>query len=509
MSWGKFQPRKWQAEALPKIIEALRAGKKPIVSAIMGAGKSVLIAELCYRSQTKLAKNNVVVVSAPRQTLVRQLSKTLRERGLRVGEFWAGQKDTNKPVIVACTASLLELARILDRQGKGVAMLVVDEVHSSEAEQFKVSYERMQPACAVGFTATPFRSNESERLTLWDTVAYRYSAGDALKDKAIVPWTLKHWDGTGAEATDVDRICMDMIRHNTRMSHPGIVSALDIEDAESYARYLTQNGMPARAIHSRLPAKEQARRIDMLKRSTLWCLVHVSLLAEGVDLPWLRWICLRRPVGAKVRFVQEVGRVLRSAPDKDLALVMDPHNLFGRHGLSSVEAIGEALVAEEPEPEILAVLKKLDKETKQRVLQMPAVEAFSAVESWTTNILTQLQSQGYQTERIDRGQQKYWDESWRGGIPTPKQLKTLENLFWTTRYLPVEARTEFKKLAKSDAARFLKRGTISDMISILRIMADQSQPARSNKMHWHFPSSVRIPSLGTPMQGLIFAMEHN
>jgi superfamily II DNA or RNA helicase len=45
-----WEPRKWQKEALPKAIAALREGRRPIVSAIMGAGKSILIAELVYQA---------------------------------------------------------------------------------------------------------------------------------------------------------------------------------------------------------------------------------------------------------------------------------------------------------------------------------------------------------------------------------------------------------------------------------------------------------------------------
>ena len=75
-NWEKCEPRKWQAEALPIIVEQLRQGKRPVVSAIMGSGKSVLIAELCNLALQKLKPNAHIVVCAPRQSLVRQLSQT-------------------------------------------------------------------------------------------------------------------------------------------------------------------------------------------------------------------------------------------------------------------------------------------------------------------------------------------------------------------------------------------------------------------------------------------------
>ena len=43
-----WKPRRWQEKALPVAIQALKAGNRPVISAIMGAGKSVLIAELVY-----------------------------------------------------------------------------------------------------------------------------------------------------------------------------------------------------------------------------------------------------------------------------------------------------------------------------------------------------------------------------------------------------------------------------------------------------------------------------
>ena len=66
-NWEKVQPRRWQAEALPIIVEQLRQGKRPVVSAIMCSGKSVFIAELCNLALKKLKPNAHIIVCAPRQ----------------------------------------------------------------------------------------------------------------------------------------------------------------------------------------------------------------------------------------------------------------------------------------------------------------------------------------------------------------------------------------------------------------------------------------------------------
>ena len=170
-----------------------------------------MIAELVYVALSNLKHNQIIVVTAPRQALVRQLTKTISTRcgENNVGSFYAHSKNVNRKVIVTCNASTLELAHRVKH--KRVAMLVGDEVHGTESDGFKSAYTIINPACAVGFTATPFRSKDSERLSLWDTVAYRYSAGDALQDKVIVPWDLVQWNGQDFDKNEVDEICLKMI----------------------------------------------------------------------------------------------------------------------------------------------------------------------------------------------------------------------------------------------------------------------------------------------------------
>jgi superfamily II DNA or RNA helicase len=391
LSWdGQFLPRRWQREAGLPIIKALRSGKSPVVSAIMGAGKSVLIAELVAHAFRRIPDHGRIVVCAPRQRLVHQLSETISLRlGTPCGLYYAKKKSIEQQVIVTCNQSMLNLARALDRAGFYVACLVGDEVHNSEADLFKEACERMAPKCKVGFTATPFRSNEKESLSLWDSVVYLYGAQDALEDEVIVPWVLKHWDGRG-DARRVDSICMTMIRRTTQ--GPGIVSALDIQDAETYAEMLRTSGCAAKAIHSRLTDHEQALRIEELRSGKLRCLVHVSMLSEGVDFPWLKWICLRRPVGAKVRFVQEVGRVLRAYPGKKYAVILDPHDLFGRHNLSHPAKLGDVMEDDKEERELLAKLKKLSPEEIKKVRKMPPAVAFGHMESWVRGILVRIKT---------------------------------------------------------------------------------------------------------------------
>ena len=491
-----YAPREWQEKALPELIKEIKAGKRPIVSAIMGSGKSILIAELVFVALQKLKPDRVVVVTAPRQALVVQLSKTISRRcgAENVGCFYTYEKEVNKKVIVCCNASAQNLSVALE--DRKIAMLVGDEIHGTESAQFKKAYELLSPACAVGFTATPFRSNEQERLTLWDTVAYKYTAGDALKDKVIVPWERASWHGDQFEAEQVDEICHYLIEQSGK--GPGIVSALDIEDAENFAQFMHRQGFNVKAIHSRIPKHMRDSMIRKLERGELDMLVHVNLLSEGVDMPWLKWLCLRRPVGARVRFVQEVGRVLRSHPGKEYAVIMDPHDLFSKHGLVYPEALGE-LLKMDPDEEELASLE-LDEEQADKVRKMPPATAVGKLEAWMTELLSIMTASSICKPKQD----DTWSYEWRCNGASVKQIRTVEKMFWSTRYLPLSIRADFKLIIQPENIGKLTAGTVSDILDILFGLADASADSRKIHRHWNFPP-LRLPTLDMPVQGYLFA----
>lgn len=298
--------RTWQAEALPIILANL--DRRPMVRAVMGAGKSVLIAELC-----RALPGANIMISTPTVKLVEQLAETVGAE-----KYYTHAKDIGR-VTVVCHDSLDAFADT----GTPVDLWIADEAHKTENDSVKAAIKRIAPARRVGFSATPWLSDERKKITLFDSLIYDYGPAKAIRDGVVVPLQIEHYEGP---ETDHNHACLTLIR---KAEGPGIVNAEKIVDAENFAEYLSLRGVDALAIHSRLGKREQDARIELLKNGNIQCLVHVNMLSEGVDLPWLRWLCARQPVSSRVRFAQEVGRILRAAPGKTHATVYDIHDLFG------------------------------------------------------------------------------------------------------------------------------------------------------------------------------------
>jgi len=243
-----------------------------------------------------------------------------------------------------------------------------------------------------------------------------------------------------------------------------MINAADIADAESLAGRLTAGGFAAGVVHSRRRKAENRGVIEQLQAGVLRAVVHVNMLAEGVDFPWLRWLCLRRPVGARVRFIQEVGRVLRAAPGKTEAVLFDPHDLFGSFGWHYQEAIGEWEWAAKEKEELEA------EEREERERAPRSATATDPITAWCRRLLLPLQASGLSpSDRVA-------STAWRMDVPSEQQLRYLavmtERGAWELLPAP---HGELVGLAVRRPG-VLTRGGASDLISVGKALQRYDYP---------------------------------
>ena len=141
---------------------------------------------------------------------------------------------------------------------------------------------------------------------------------------------------------------MDVIRiHGPFVALPSVDHEKEIDETIIIAA----RGYAVEAFHSDHSMTERDGRIARLQSGELRAIVHVACLVEGVDLPWLRWIGLTNPRGSRVAYAQEIGRVLRTAPDKPRAYVWDPFDSASVHQIQSPTELEGALADDDkPEP---------------------------------------------------------------------------------------------------------------------------------------------------------------
>jgi hypothetical protein len=231
------------------------------------------------------------------------------------------------------------------------------------------------------------------------------------------------------------------------------------------------------------------------------------MLAEGVDLPWLRWIALRRPVSSKVRVVQEFGRVLRAFPGKSEALVYDPHGVITQLDREAAlgRALEEGIVDEEP--------RKKRRRKGDDIPIMPRAKAVDEATAYTTSLMLAVQALGLASRRVDDRRRAFET------MPsTPAQHRVIlgdgttgkgRGLIYFTRFLPEQVRESVKRLCAADVLPGLQYGAVSDLISVLDGLREATAESRQSfstarraaglthgaPVVWRWPGALEIPAL--------------
>lgn len=455
---SKWPPRKWQAEALPAVVNSTEPAVT--VQAVMGAGKSILLSELCAIAE--LENDEVIVVTTSSQALVVQLVGDIAGRVgmLNVGCYYTKVKQANRRIIVCCLPSARALAAKLNDLGRRVALWIADEAHRTECDGMLEAHEALAPARSVGFTATPYRAKKTEGLSLFSSLVYEYGPVQALRDGVVVRWEVVPW--TGDEEVPLDDVCVEMCRRGVEEHGPGVVNASNIADAEAFAARLGEAGFAVDVVHSRRGLAANDDALEQLREGELEIIVHVSMLQEGVNLPFLRWLCLRRAVSSRVRFAQEVGRVLRTDEGKDKAVIYDPLDLFGEHSLSEEAVLaGGAQEVQEREPSLDDDALVLA--TRFRRKKVKPAEALDATTAYLRKLTLELEAVGALNRKIA-------SKRWRSQEKTRKQFAFAKRMLDAVRRyvdtVPDEHRVALRAACYSVTE--MNRGQIGDLIDVLK-----------------------------------------
>jgi hypothetical protein len=279
------------------------------------------------------------------------------------------------------------------------------------------------------------------------------------------------WQGPDDAA--LDDACASMIRQaiETTGGAPGLANATSIDDAVAFAGVLSAAGIPAAPVHSRLPRPVVAATIAALREGRLGAVVHVNMLSEGVDMPWLHWLCMRRPVGSRVRFCQEVGRVLRAHPGKREAVLLDPHDLMGGFALS-YEAILSGGAVEDEKPFARELRDATELGVGRPKKELPSPKALAARRCYLRAIYLGAMGAGLIESRVK-------STRWRRFPPSEKQLAAVRKMggvLASSKSIPPEHGQMLGSLVAHVAT--LTRGDCSDLLSLAFAALDARKAGR-------------------------------
>lgn len=392
-----MKPLAWQADfvrvGVPALL-AVRDGAAPWAISIPTGGGKTYGAALLLRALLDAGElPDRVVVVTPRLRLVDDIRGAL---GIvfpaeMVGVFSGEEKDFRR-VTVTTYASL---GTVIERWG--CDLLVCDEAHRASGERAD-GFVRSVP-WRFGLSATLYRG-DGGKIAGFERVLMRVTWDEATANGWIVPYdhrvlrasTFASIKGDDEEIRALHgALAMILEAGGPAALGPGLMTAPDGPTARKMAEIATAAGLRTAAVDYRQTEAEQDALIEDLRFGRLDALLTVSLLTEGVDLPWLRWIALTAKCGSDVLLAQFIGRAVRALRfskfpeqerygEKVAAVVFDPGHQFHPARLGKEAALGFGGV----------VLKALPKTPAKRAAAciarldaLPENVAVQPIEEWS------------------------------------------------------------------------------------------------------------------------------
>jgi len=456
--------RPWQAEAVDAAL-ASWDDESVVIQAVMGAGKSIVQATLAWQA------DDHVVVTVPTQVLATQMRDTIQSLEPRqtVGCWYADESDL-WPVTVVCQMSLDSYEAAWREKYAHLSPArtwIADECHRTECDTVLDWLDDARIDRRVGFTATPWRAEESESISAFTKLAYQYTAQDAWRDGYVVRPQVQHPLGG-----DPDDVVIEWMKEHARSGRKSIVAnAADIADCEAFALELQRRRIPNITVHSKSASGYGDARKWIAEGLGVVC--YVDMLSEGFDAPGIQAMALRRPVGSRVRFAQEVGRGLRAAPDKDCCYMLDVYDLFSTHSIGWREALGEVQIDIVPALKLVHAVEASSWSSGGAGKERLPHELLSPIRSWLRTTRVQLQFEGKVSLRLE-------STHWRSDPVTGKQVSMCAELMrrmdvssldpetrrcLETAYFAAQSSYGCDPSQLKDQVR---KGDVSDLILILR-----------------------------------------
>ena len=342
-----FSLRPYQSAAVDQVRESFRSGRRrPLLVAPTGSGKTVIFS---YVTANAAAKGNRTLVLVHRAELLNQTHAALSQLEVPHGLIAAGK--TPDSTHLTQVASVQTLVRRLEHI-REPDLIVIDEAHHATAGAWASVLNRWPQARVLGVTATPARLDGKGLGSVFDDLIRGPEVTNLIEDGYLckpmyyAPKTVS-MEGVHKVAGDFNRAEMsermdkptitgDAVTHYRKYADglPCVVFCTGVKHAEHVAQAFNASGYRFAILDGTLSPEERAKRVLGLSSGTLQGLVTVEIVSEGFDLPVVACAILLRPTASLSLHLQQVGRVLRIAPGKPRAIILDHVGNCRRHGLA-------------------------------------------------------------------------------------------------------------------------------------------------------------------------------
>lgn len=350
-------PYSYQQEILDRLKaeREIRNNYKNLVVAATGTGKTVISA-FDYKNFVKAHKGEScrLLFVAHREEILKQSLETFRGvlKDANFGDLFVGghrPEDVSHIFMSIQTFNSQEW----DKQTADnyYDYIVVDEFHHAAAPSYQKLLSYYKPKILLGLTATPERMDGKNVTEYFDNrIAAEIRLPEAIDRKLLCPfqyfgvsdtvdldglkWTRGGYDRH--ELSNIytmnqvvadkraDNIINSLFKYVTDLDEvKGLGFCVSIEHAEYMSRYFNEHNIPSMFLTGGSSDDDRNNAKKRLVNGEIRFIFVVDLYNEGVDIPEVNTILFLRPTESLTVFLQQLGRGLRLAENKECLTVLD------------------------------------------------------------------------------------------------------------------------------------------------------------------------------------------
>lgn len=345
-----IKPFPFQDEILEKLQteRIVHNRNRNLIVAATGTGKTVISA-FDFKNFKKNHPSAKLLFVAHRKEILQQAQATFQGvlKDNNFGELWVDGIEPEKyECLFASVQTLNNRINSLQLTDTFYDFIIVDEVHHIAASSYRSILKKFNPKILLGLTATPERmDNENILKDFCNVIAAEIRLPEALNRKLLCPFqyfgitdsidlsnlTWQNGRYLPSELTNIytrsDKRTGEIIENLRKyLTNINDVRSLCFCITQEHAKYMAEKfslaGLKADYLVSSRNESRDDIRIRFSNKQINYLFV-VDIFNEGIDIPEIDTVLFLRPTESLTVFLQQLGRGLRLAEDKECLTVLD------------------------------------------------------------------------------------------------------------------------------------------------------------------------------------------
>ena len=353
----KLEPNSMQVGFITNLRKIVEAGEnRALLISATGTGKTYASAF----AMRELGFDRVLFL-VHRSTLAKQALASFRnvfEDKKSMGIVGAGYSDYDADYIFAMVETLHKEDNLRKFAPEEFDCIVLDEAHHSPANTYQKVMEYFKPKLFLGMTATPDKRDDGEASkNVYELfhyqIAYEIRLQQAMEEDLLCPFhyfgisdisvvTDEQMKARNISEEDFGKLTSDeRVRHVIEQAKyygysgervKGLIFCSRNRECEELSAKFNALGYRTIALSGDNKDKEREKAFERLamneedatdEMQPLDYIFSADILNEGVDIVEVNQVIMLRPTQSPIVFIQQLGRGLRKAENKEYVVILD------------------------------------------------------------------------------------------------------------------------------------------------------------------------------------------